>query len=94
MGVRFPSFAPLRNLLGIIRVFYCLNYDILLIVVITMNNDLYLVINKKIDYSKQDNKVLEDKNIFITQIGTIYDFNNKILNLKDIKNLYNKYKNK
>ena len=33
-----------------------------------MNNDLYIVINKtkkKINSSKQTNKVLEDKNIFI-----------------------------
>ena len=60
-----------------------------------MNNDLYIVINKtkkKINSSKQTNKVLEDKNIFITQVGTIYDFNNKQLELIDIKYLYNKYK--
>lgn len=59
-----------------------------------MNNDLYIIIDKNIDYSKQSNKVLDDKNIFITKIGTIYDLNNKVLNLKDIKDLYNKYKNK
>ena len=59
-----------------------------------MNNDLYIVIDKNkrsINSSKQENNKLEDKNIFITQIGTIYDFNNKKLDLKDIKSLYNKY---
>ena len=60
-----------------------------------MNTDLYIVINKDkktINSSNQTNKILEDKNIFITQVGTIYDFNNKKLNLNDIKSLYNKYK--
>lgn len=62
-----------------------------------MNNDLYLEINKNkknIDYSKQTNKVLENKEILITSVGTIYDFNSKELELTDIKELYTKYKNK